>query len=166
MSKAGASLAAGAIAIGVNTALLVGADLVGFTTARGGLLRLVKNVLGAIAEGLGGGGVWTSVVEPATSGQLFRSGFHVFVGLLMALFYAYLLEPWLPGRPWMKGALYAFGVWLLNAFGVLPLIGQGVAGSASLDAAGMTGFAIIHTVFFVLLGVLYARFSQRSDAAR
>lgn len=85
----------------------------------------------------------------------------VFVGLLMALFYAYVLEPILPGKPLVKGLTYAAIVWLLNAFLVLPLIGEGIAGSRYLGLAGMTGFAFIHTVFFVLLALLYARFRAR-----
>ena len=44
-----ASLLAGAIAIAVNTALLEGADAIGFTTARGGLLRLLKDLAAQIA---------------------------------------------------------------------------------------------------------------------
>ena len=152
-----ASLEAGALAIGANTALLAGADAVGFTTARGGLLRLLKDIAGGLAPFVGLDGVWNDVLAPATSGAFFQTAFHVVVGLLMAIFYAYVLEPVLPGRPWIKGLIYSALVWLLNAFAVLPLIGEGIAGSRQLGIAGMVGFAAIHTVFFVLLAVLYAR---------
>jgi hypothetical protein len=152
-----ASLEAGALAIGANTALLAGADAIGFTTARGGLLRLLKDIAGGLAPFLGLEGVWKDMLAPATSGAFFQTAFHVVVGLLMAIFYAYVLEPVLPGRPWVKGLIYALAVWLLNAFAVLPLIGEGIAGSRQLGIAGMVGFAAIHTVFFVLLAVLYAR---------
>lgn len=158
-----AALGAGAVAISVNTALLVGADAVGFATARGGLLRLLKSATGPIAAALHASAVWADVVAPATSGPVFRSGFHVFVGLLMALFYAYAVEPALGGVPWVKGFVCAGAVWLLNAFLVLPLIGEGIAGSRHLGIAGMLGFAVIHTVFFVLLSVIYGRLSP--DAA-
>ena len=152
-----ASLEAGALAIGANTALLAGADAIGFTTARGGLLRLLKDIAGGLAPFLGLEGVWKDMLAPATSGAFFQTAFHVVVGLLMAIFYAYVLEPLLPGRPWVKGLIYSGLVWLLNAFAVLPLIGEGIAGSRQLGIAGMVGFAVIHTVFFVLLAVLYAR---------
>jgi hypothetical protein len=155
-SRLVAALEAGAVAIGVNTALLAGADSIGFTTARGGLLRLLKDIAGGLAPRVSLEGVWKDVLAPATSGALFQTAFHVVVGLLMAIFYAYLLEPLLPGRPLVKGLIYAALVWLLNAFAVLPLIGEGIAGSRQLDIAGMVGFAVIHTVFFVLLAVLYA----------
>jgi hypothetical protein len=153
-----ASLMAGAIAIAVNTALLEGADAIGFTTARGGLLRLLKDLAAQIAPYVNLADTWTNVLAPATTGDLFRNLFHVFVGLLMALFYAYVLEPALPGKPLVKGLIYAALVWLLNAFLVLPAIGEGIAGSRFLGVPGMIGFAAIHTVFFVLLALLYARF--------
>jgi hypothetical protein len=53
--------------------------------------------------------------------------------------------------------VYAGVPWLLNAVIVLPLIGEGFAGARHLDAAGMVGFAAAHTVFFVLLAVLYGQ---------
>jgi len=151
-----ASLVAGATAIAVNTGLLAGADAVGFTTARGGLLRLIKTIIGDAAPLLGLADLWNNVIAPATSGAAFKTGFHVFIGLLMVLFYAYVLEPVLPGRPLVKGLIYAAIVWLLNAFIVLPAIGEGLAGSARLGVGGIAGFAVIHTVFFVLLALLYA----------
>jgi hypothetical protein len=157
-SRLSAALAAGAIAIAVNTALLEGADAIGFTTARGGLLRLLKDLAAQLAPHLDLADTWNNVLAPATTGDSFRNLFHIVVGLLMALFYAYVLEPILPGKSLVKGLVYAAIVWLLNAFVVLPAIGEGIAGSRYLGLAGMTGFAVIHTVFFVLLALLYARF--------
>ncbi len=157
-SRLAASIAAGGIAIAVNTALLAGADAIGFTTARGGLLKLLKSIASDLAPHLSLADTWNEVIAPATTGDLFRNGFHVVVGLLMALFYAYVLEPILPGKPLAKGLIYALIVWLLNALVVLPAIGEGIAGARDLSLPGMLGFAVIHTVFFVLLASLYARF--------
>jgi hypothetical protein len=78
----------------------------------------------------------------------------------MAVFYAFLLEPILPGSALAKGLVFALLVWLANAFIVLPWIGEGLAGSRYLSAAGMIYFAFAHTVFFVLLALLYARFTR------
>jgi hypothetical protein len=47
----------------------------------------------------------------------------------MAVFYAFLLEPILPGSALAKGLVFALLVWLANAFIVLPWIGEGLAGS-------------------------------------
>jgi len=146
----GAAVLAGAIAIAVNTGLLAGADAAGLPTAHGGLLRLLHDVF--------------APALPMPSGAAIQLGFHVFVGLVMAVIYAVLLEAWLPGRPVLKGLTYAAAAWLMNAFVVLPLIGEGVAGDRHLDAAGIVGFAVAHTVFFVLLAVLYDAFASRSRA--
>jgi hypothetical protein len=157
-SRLTAALIAGAIAITINTALLAGADAIGFVTARGGLLRLVKQIMGDLAPLVDLSNLWSGVIAPPTSSAGFKTGFHVFVGIVMALLYAYVLETILPGRPLVKGLIYAAMVWLLNAFVVLPAIGEGIAGSARLGVDGILGFAAIHTVFFVLLALLYARF--------
>jgi len=156
----GAALLAGLIAIIANTLVLEAADLIPLVTARGGLLKLLKIYLSAPLANLGIAGLWASLPLPAPDSHAFKTGFHIFVGLLMAVFYAYVLEPLLPGTAPMKGLLYALFVWLANAFIVLPWIGEGIAGSANLDAGGMIYFAFAHTMFFVLLALLYACFTR------
>ena len=83
----------------------------------------------------------------------------------MAIFYAYILDQRLYGRPLVKGLLYGTAVWLFNAFVVLPLTGQGIAGSAHLNAIGMISFAIAHMVFFEVLSVLYGYLFSESPLA-
>ena len=103
---------------------------------------------------------WAVLGLPAPGGTPFQLGFHVVVGLAMALLYGVALEARLPGRPWVKGALYAAGVWVANALIILPWLGEGFAGSRNLSAFGMAYFAAVHTVFFVLLAVLFAHFTR------
>lgn len=155
----GASLLAGLVAIVVNTAMLEAADWIPLVTARGGLLKLLRTYLSAPLTGLGIADLWAALTLPAPDTHAFKTGFHIVVGLLMALFYAFVLEPVLPGPALVKGLLYALLVWLANAFIVLPWIGEGIAGSAFLSAEGMLYFAAAHTVFFVLLALLYERFT-------
>jgi len=155
----GASLLAGLIAIVVNTAMLEAADWIPLVTARGGLLKLLKMYLSAPLTGLGIADFWAALTLPAPDTHAFKTGFHIVVGLLMAVFYAYVLEPMLPRSALVKGLLYALLVWLANAFIVLPWIGEGIAGSAFLSAGGMHYFAAAHTVFFVLLALLYEQFT-------
>ena len=155
----GASLLAGLIAIVVNTAMLEAADWIPLVTARGGLLKLLKMYLSAPLTGLGIADLWAALTLPAPDTHAFKTGFHIVVGLLMAVFYAYVLEPMLPRSALVKGLLYALLVWLANAFIVLPWIGEGIAGSAFLSAGGMLYFAAPHTVFFVLLALLYEQFT-------
>ena len=121
----------------------------------GGLLRLLQTMGASLAGSVGLGAWWHTTVLPATPGPTFQFGFHIFVGILMAIAYGLVLEPALPGRPWVKGLIYAAVLWLLNSAVLLPLIGEGLAGSRHLNTAGIMCFAAAHTVFFVLLAVLY-----------
>ena len=97
-----AALFAGGIAICINTALLSAADAIHFTTARGGLLRLVNNLGGQAAGAFGFGDFWSHAVLPTAAQPWFQTGFHLLIGLVMALFYAYALERRLPGGPLAK----------------------------------------------------------------
>ena len=136
-----ASLCAGAIAIALNVAALWSADLVHLQTAHGGLVKLLVQL--------------TGVAVPHS--QVFNIEFHVGVGLVMAVGYSLLLEPLWRGPPWLLGLVCATAVWIANAFIVLPLIGEGIAGSATLSTSGILWFAAAHTVFFVALALLYPR---------
>ncbi len=148
---------AGAIAIAINTGVLQMADWIPLQTARGGLLKLITQLLGDQFNSSALARFWlgAGLLSPDTA--IFKLGFHVLVGLLMAEFYAFVLEPLLAGNAWIKGLIYALIVWLANAFLVLPLTGEGIAGSRHLSLAGMAYFAAAHTVFFVLLSLIYAR---------
>jgi hypothetical protein len=73
----------------------------------------------------------------------------------MAVFYAFAVEPLLGGRAIFKGLVYAAVVWLLNAGLLLPLIDEGFAGRANLSLPGIVWFAVAHTLFFVILALLY-----------
>jgi len=72
---------------------------------------------------------------PAPNSAAFQIGFHLVVGILMALFYAFVLEPLLPRGVWLEGWIYAVAVWILNAAVVVPATGEGFAGSAHLSLA-------------------------------
>ena len=133
------SLYAGTIAIALNEAALLGANLVHLQTAHGGLLKLFVQLTGV----------------PAPHDDTFNIGFHVTVGLIMAVVYGLVLQPLWRGPPWLLGLAYAAVVWIANAFVLLPLIGQGIAGSATLSTAGILWFAAAHTLFFISLSMLY-----------
>jgi len=140
MSRLKTALAAGAMAIIVNMLALAAADFVPVATAHGGLLRLL---------------VRFGLHAPAT--PQFQAAFHILVGLLMAVVYAFVLDPLLNGTALVKGLIYAAGVWLINAVFVLPMTGEGLAGSRHLSLLGMAWFAAAHTLFFVLLALFYER---------
>ncbi|MFC3676360.1 hypothetical protein [Ferrovibrio xuzhouensis] len=159
--RLGAGLLAGAIAIGLNTVALKLADYVPLATAHGGLLRLVSLWIGPVLQQTGIAALWLALGGPPANTPPFQTGFHLAVGLAMAVVYVVAIEPVLPRPAWLKGAIYAAGVWLLNAVVVLPLTGEGFAGSAHLTPAGMLWYAAAHTLFFMTLALLFARFSPR-----
>ena len=153
-------LLAGAIAIAVNILLLDLADRVGIVTARGGLLRLMKLWFTEPLINTGVSKSWTNLNLPEPDTALFKTAFKFTVGLIMALVYALLLEPRLTGGAITKGIVYAVLVWLLNAFGVLLILQEGVAGSRYLTPVGLAYFAFAHTAFFIVLALLYERFAK------
>jgi len=157
----GAALAAGSIAIVLNTLALKAADLIPLSTAKGGLLRLITPWFAPLLGACGITRRWAAVGGPPPNSPNFQIGFHLAVGILMAIAYALAIERRLPGRPLVKGLLYALAVWLLNAFVVLPATGEGIAGAAHLTVAGMMWFAAAHTLFFVALALLYESFRDR-----
>lgn len=58
---------------------------------------------------------------PGAGSPVFQSGFHLVVGLLMAIFYAYIAEPLLPMTgDIVKGITYALGMWLLMLSSFFP----------------------------------------------
>jgi hypothetical protein len=160
-----AALLSGAVASGANMALLSTASAAGITTAHGGLLRLFEKTVRRLAPLLHVGAQANQWSILPVSAVWFQNGFHVITGLFMAIFYAYILDQRLYGRPLVKGLLYGTAVWLFNAFVVLPLTGQGIAGSAHLNAGGMISFAIAHMVFFEVLSVLYGYLFSESPLA-
>jgi hypothetical protein len=140
------SLPVGTLAIRANTALLQVADQVGIVTARGGLLTLVNRAVDIPGRAL------------ATNWQ-FQQAFHVCVGIGMAVFYALIVrDP--RNRVVGNSLLYATLVWLASALVVLPLIGQGFAGTCVLSIIGIVYFALAHTIFSVPNGLLLASFSE------
>ena len=152
---------AGLIAISANTMLLAAADWIPLITAKGGILKLLTPYISPFLASLGVTHFWSSMHLPGAETTTFTTAFHVAVGLVMALFYVYFLESRLPGSAWIKGMTYAAIVWLANAFLVLPFIGEGIAGCRSVSVSGMMYFAAAHTVFFVVLAVLYGYFVER-----
>lgn len=146
-------LAAGTIAIIVNILLLQLGSRLGLQTGHGGLLKWSVALLhlGPIH--------WQQPPLNSLPAGVWKVAFHFVVGLAMALAYTVILAPVLRRyfSPLMSGLLYAFAVWVVNAWVILPGLGMGVAGSSAIPLSGMLYFAFAHTVFFVLLAELYAK---------
>ena len=144
-----ASVLAGTIAIALNMALLSMASTAGFTTSHGGLFRLFTSIISRLGWSL-------RLIDSRSNLPLSTQAiFHIVTGLAMAIAYALMIEPKLPGRAYFKGLAYGTVVWCFNAFFVLPLTGEGLAGSRNLNTVGLIAFAIAHMSFFLALSVLY-----------
>jgi hypothetical protein len=138
-----ASILAGFSAILLNTAILIAADSLHIVTARGGLLTLLVKLIG-------------SPVPRIVTTWMFQQVFHIVVGVAMMVAYTIVFNRWY-APAFAKGLLVAAIVWLANACVVLPMIGQGFAGSRILSLAGTLTFAMAHTIFFVVGAMLYER---------
>ena len=144
-----AALVAGSIALAANMALLSIAGAARIITGQGGLLRLFATMIQYLAGSF-------RLIDGLHNLQLpSQTIFHIVTGLAMAVAYALMIEPRLPGRPFSKGLIYGSVVWCLNAFLVLPLIGEGIAGSRNVNTVGLIVFAVAHMTFFLALSILY-----------
>jgi hypothetical protein len=143
-----ASVLAGTIAIALNMALLSFASAVGISTSHGGLFRLFTLIVSRLGWSL-------RPIDGRSNLPLSPQAiFHIVTGLAMAIAYA-LIELRLPGPAYFKGLAYGTVVWCFNAFVVLPLTGEGLAGSRNLNTVGLIVFAVAHMSFFLALSVLY-----------
>jgi hypothetical protein len=79
------ALLAGGLAIALNAGLLAAADRIPLVTARGGLLKLLRNYLEQPLAATGIGACWARFGLPSPTSAAFQAGFHVVVGLAMAV---------------------------------------------------------------------------------
>jgi hypothetical protein len=164
VGRLGAALIAGAVAIVLNTLALKAADLVHRETAHGGLLRLLASLLSGPLARFGVSSLWSGLNGPAPKGALFQTGFHLAVGIMMALFYGFVLEPALPQSTAFKGWFYAAALWLMNAAIILPATGEGFAGCVNLTLAGISWYAGAHMLFVLVLTCGFAWLMRTSPA--
>lgn len=156
------ALWAGFLAVSVNTAVLKLSALFHIEAESGGLFRLLRLHLGDYFHAIGVGNAWGALHLPMPGTLYFWILFHTFMGLVMAVVYAYAIEPYLSGPGWRKGAVYSIIPWLINSFIIMPALGKGIAASHALTAVGMGYFFVANGTYAVLLGFLYEKFSGRS----
>ena len=88
-----AALLAGMIAVAANIALLSIASTAGIRTAQGGLFLLFTRIIHRVAPSRSFMDGWKIFAPPVS-----QTVFHIVTSLVMAIFYAVVLEPKLPGR--------------------------------------------------------------------
>lgn len=163
MNRLTGAVVAGAAAITINTILLRADRLLGLRAEGGGLLKLMTQTGGALAKRAGAGAMWEQSFVPRIHTIAFWAMFHYVTGFGMVVLYVVWFVRWLPGNGWVKGALFSLLPWVINAVIVLPLLGNGFAGSRVLSAAGMAYFFLCNTVFGVVLGGLFEALTKRES---
>jgi uncharacterized membrane protein YagU involved in acid resistance len=77
---------------------------------------------------------------------------HFAMGTVLALVYAALFAPRLPGPGFVRGALYGLAPWLVAQLVVMPMMGAGVFGGSFGTAFGSL---MGHLVYGAVVGSIY-----------
>ena len=83
--------------------------------------------------------------------------------ITLPLAYGYLAFRFLPGQPWLRGALWGFILWGLAELLVMPLMGAGLFSADSGRVAIAAAIALLfgHVAYGTLLGWLAGGTSER-----
>lgn len=101
------------------------------------------------------------VAERTADGVILAIGANLAVGLVLALAYAWYVEPRLDGPSWWRGLRFALIPWLLSLIVFLPLMGGGVFGmDIGAGPLPILGNLILHLVYGAALGLAYAEASE------
>lgn len=76
---------------------------------------------------------------------------HLMIGTVLAVIYA-IVAPWLPGAPWLRGALYGLAPYIVAQLVVMPMMGMPVFGGS---AAMAMGSLIGHLIYGAIVGAVY-----------
>lgn len=78
---------------------------------------------------------------------------HLMIGTILAVIYA-LVAPWIPGQPWVRGALYGVGPFLVAQIAVIPMMGMPLfSGSVAMAMGSLIG----HLIYGAIVGGVYGR---------
>ncbi len=84
--------------------------------------------------------------------------------ITLPLIYVYLVFRFLPGEPWIRGALWGVILWCLTEILVMPLMQDALSSVTSIGATAVLviGLLLVFLVYGTLLGWLAGVESQRS----
>ena len=145
------AIIAGFVATGASTAVLIVAFLAanGIGDARGDVFRQWLFQL-----------THNDVVSFSGATPAVAIAVHVLLGLLWAVVYGWLGEPWLArtigGSGWRRGMAFAVVPWLVSLFALLPAaVGNLLQFALSAGPLAPVGNFILHMVYGAVLGQLY-----------
>ncbi len=88
---------------------------------------------------------------------------HFMIGMILALFYAYGFVSWLPGTPWLKGALYGLFPFVVAQVVIMPMMGMGLFTSNAPNAFLLVmGSLMGHLIYGAVVGAIYGTPQQGS----
>jgi hypothetical protein len=145
------AIIAGFVAIGASTAVLIVAFLTanGAADAQGDVFRQWLYQL-----------THNRVVDFSGASPAIAIAVHVILGLVWAVVYGWLAEPWLArrvgGPGWRRGMIFGLLPWLVSLFALLPASAVGYLEVAlSAGPLPVVGNFILHMVYGAVLGQLY-----------
>jgi hypothetical protein len=145
------AIIAGFVAIGASTAVLIIAFLAanGAADSQGDIFRQWLYQL-----------THNSVVDFSGASPALAIAAHVVLGLVWAVVYGWLFEPWLArtvgGPGWRRGMLFALLPWVVSLFALLPAAVVGYLEFAlSAGPLPVVGNFVLHMVYGAVLGQLY-----------
>lgn len=100
------------------------------------------------------------LIDAGLSDVYLAAGVYVAGGLLWAIVYV-LVEPRLPGRPVVRGIIFAMLPALVSLVVVLPMLGGGLFGLAlGAGPLPLIGNVLLHVVYGAVLGVICGPFGD------
>ncbi len=140
---------AGLIGAIVNSLAIHGLERVHVATGAAGLSRLFFAIVNWALGALG-----TSFRFPDKLGMVSQEGFHAFMGIMMALGYAWLFYAWLPGPRWLRGVTFSLIPWLMQSLVVAPYMGFGTFGARLSPATPYVSLGL-NALYGLTVGLLY-----------
>lgn len=96
------------------------------------------------------------VTERTTDQVALSIAANLAMGLILAVIYAYFVEPRLSGPGWRRGMQFALIPWLLSLLVFLPLVGGGFLGlGLGAGFLPILGNLVLHMVYGAVLGAVY-----------
>ena len=91
---------------------------------------------------------------------------HFMIGTVLAVIYASVFAPRLPGSGFVRGALYGILPWLLSQVMVNPMMGAGLfASNTPAPMMMVVGSLMGHMIYGAVIGAIYGTHSAQVETA-
>ena len=94
----------------------------------------------------------TKILRYHSHGTRLGLALHIINGLLLALIYAFVVEPILPGPGSLKGLTYGILLWLVMMLIVLPAMGDGFFGWRT-SRQMIPSALFVHLLYGLIIGI-------------